>query len=136
MQNIIMLDEKEYFFLDRLFERMNEAQAEYLPRYIVLSRKENYSRIVRAAVDAELEGIQREYITEKYFENLSIYEIAQRHSVTRQSVYNVLKSAEKKLKSVLKYAYMCGFCLVSPPDSFDELFSACIKENTDEINSN
>ena len=127
MQNIISLDESEYFYLNERFDIMSEEDTVSLPRFIVSSRKAKLREIIDLAIDNELEGVQREYVKERYSYGLNISQIANKHSVTRQKVYRVLEAAEKKLFCVLKYAYYCGFSLLNAPDNLDELIGNCNK---------
>jgi DNA-directed RNA polymerase specialized sigma24 family protein len=123
MQNLISLDESEYFYLNERFDIMSEQDVRELPAYIVSSKKAKLRAIIDLAVRDELDGVQREYVTEHYGGGLNISQIAKKHSVSRQNVYRVLDAAQKKLYKVLKYAYFCGFSLVEPPKNLDELIA-------------
>lgn len=134
MQEIISLDEREYFYLDEHFDIMSPDDVSNLPGYIVLRRQEKIRMLFELAVETELTDSQREYILDRYVRGMNISAIAAAHSVTRQSVYRVLAAAEKRLFDVLKYAYVCGFNLLEAPDSLQEIITKIGKENLLENN--
>ena len=72
---------------------------------------------------------QGELLRERYFENMKITDISEKHGISRQQVYKTLKAATDKLYSVLKYAYLCGFSLVDLPKSFDQIINNISEEN-------
>ncbi len=123
MKNLISLDESEYFYLNERFDIMSGQDVRELPAYIVSSKKAKLRAIIALAVSNELDGVQREYVTERFRGGLNISQIAKKHSVSRQNVYRVLDAAEKKLYTVLKYAYFCGFSLIEPPKNLEELIA-------------
>ena len=132
MQETIILDENEYTYLTNRFEVMGKRELHNLPAYIVITRREKLRLIVEAAIENELDGVQREYLRESLLEGLSSGEIAARHNKTRQSVYRTLRCAEKRLYDVLKYAYICGFSLLNPPADFSRIKDTLKKENCNE----
>lgn len=134
MQNLISLDESEYFYLNERFDIMSERDVKELPTYIVNAKKQKLRAIVGLAVKNELEGAQRDYITDRYLYNLNISQIAKKYSVTRQNVYRALQAGEKKLFTVLKYAYYCGFSLIEPPENLEQIINITKKETENENN--
>ena len=128
-RDIIGIDVGEYRLLSERFEFMSEDGTREIPKYILTTRKNTIKRIFSEAVKSELTDFQGELLRERYFENMKITDISEKHGVSRQQVYKTLKSATDKLYSVLKYAYLCGFSLVDLPKSFDQIINNISEEN-------
>lgn len=122
-EELIELDENEYLFLSEKFDVMTASDTKQLPRYIVSSRKGNLRRLVRIAMENELDETAQSYLRDKFFGELTVADIAKKYSVSRQAVYRVLARAQKRLFDVLKYAYYCGFSLLEPPKNFEEIIT-------------
>ncbi len=128
-REIIGIDVGEYRLLSERFEFMSEDDTREIPKYILTTRKNTIKRIFSEAVKSELTDFQGELLRERYFENMKITDISEKHGVSRQQVYKTLKAATDKLYSVLKYAYLCGFSLVDLPKSFDQIINNISEEN-------
>lgn len=128
-RDIIGIDVGEYRLLSERFEFMSEDDTREIPKYILTTRKNTIKRIFFEAVKSELTDFQGELLRERYFENMKITDISEKHGVSRQQVYKTLKAATDKLYSVLKYAYLCGFSLVDLPKSFDQIINNISEEN-------
>lgn len=128
-KNPIQLSRDEYLFLSNKFELMTEDDTKALPEYIVSMRRQNFERIMKLAIENELDETEKKYINEKYFLLMSVSDIAQKHSVSRQCVYRVLDRASQKLYDKLKYVYCCGFTLINPPENFEELLKTTTRRN-------
>lgn len=128
-RDIIGIDVGEYRLLSEKFEFMTEDDTREIPKYILTTRKNTIKKIFSEAVKSELTDFQGELLREKYFENLKITDISEKHGVSRQQVYKTLKAATDKLYSVLKYAYLCGFSLVDLPKNFDQIINNISEEN-------
>lgn len=128
-RDIIGIDVGEYRLLSEKFEFMSEDDTREIPKYILTTRKNTIKRIFSEAVKSELTDFQGELLRERYFENMKITDISEKHGVSRQQVYKTLKAATDKLYSVLKYAYLCGFSLVDLPKSFDQIINNISEEN-------
>lgn len=128
-RDIIGIDVGEYKLLSERFEFMTEDDTREIPKYILTTRKNTIKRIFSEAVKSELTDFQGELLRERYFENMKITDISEKHGVSRQQVYKTLKTATDKLYSVLKYAYLCGFSLVDLPKSFDQIINNISEEN-------
>lgn len=128
-RDIIGIDVGEYRLLSERFEFMSEDDTREIPKYILTTRKNTIKRIFSEAVKSELTDFQGELLRERYFENMKITDISEKHGVSRQQVYKTLKAATDKLYSVLKYAYLCGFSLVDLPKSFDQIINDISEEN-------
>ena len=128
-RDIIGIDVGEYRLLSERFEFMSEDDAKEIPKYILTTRKNTIKKIFSEAVKSELTDFQGEILRERYFENMKITDISEKHGVSRQQVYKTLKAATDKLYSVLKYAYLCGFSLVDLPKSFDQIINNISEEN-------
>lgn len=128
-RDIIGIDVGEYRLLSEKFEFMSEDDTREIPKYILTTRKNTIKRIFFEAVKSELTDFQGELLRERYFENLKITDISEKHGVSRQQVYKTLKTATDKLYSVLKYAYLCGFSLVDLPKNFDQIINNINEEN-------
>ena len=128
-RDIIGIDVGEYRLLSERFEFMSEDDTREIPKYILTTRKNTIRRIFLEAVKSELTDFQGELLRERYFENMKITDISEKHGVSRQQVYKTLKAATDKLYSVLKYAYLCGFSLVDLPKSFDQIINNISEEN-------
>lgn len=128
-RDIIGIDVGEYRLLSERFEFMSEDDTREIPKYILTTRKNTIKRIFSEAVKSELTDFQGELLLERYFENMKITDISEKHGVSRQQVYKTLKTATDKLYSVLKYAYLCGFSLVDLPKSFDQIINNISEEN-------
>ncbi len=128
-RDIIGIDVGEYRLLSERFEFMSEDDTREIPKYILTTRKNTIKRIFSEAVKSELTDFQGELLRERYFENMKITDISEKHGVSRQQVYKTLKTATNKLYSVLKYAYLCGFSLVDLPKSFDQIINNISEEN-------
>ena len=127
--DIIGIDVGEYRLLSERFEFMTEDDTREIPKYILTTRKNTIKRIFSEAVKSELTDFQGELLRERYFENMKITDISEKHGISRQQVYKTLKAATDKLYSVLKYAYLCGFSLVDLPKSFDQIINNISEEN-------
>lgn len=127
-RDIIGIDDGEYRLLSERFEFMSEDDTREIPKYILTTRKNTIKRIFSEAVKSELTDFQGELLRERYFENMKITDISEKHGVSRQQVYKTLKAATDKLYSVLKYAYLCGFSLVDLPKSFDQIINNISEE--------
>lgn len=128
-RDIIGIDVGEYRLLSEKFEFMTEDDTREIPKYILTTRKNTIKKIFSEAVKSELTDFQGELLRERYFENLKITDISEKHGVSRQQVYKTLKAATDKLYSVLKYAYLCGFSLVDLPKNFDQIINNISEEN-------
>lgn len=128
-RDIIGIDVGEYRLLSERFEFMSEDDTREIPKYILTTRKNTIKRIFSEAVKSELTDFQGEILRERYFKNMKITDISEKHGVSRQQVYKTLKAATDKLYSVLKYAYLCGFSLVDLPKSFDQIINNISEEN-------
>lgn len=128
-RDIIGIDVGEYRLLSERFEFMSEDDTREIPKYILTTRKNTIKRIFSEAVKSELTDFQGELLRERYFENMKITDISEKHGVSRQQVYKTLKAATDKLYSVLKYAYLCGFSLVDLPKNFDQIINNISEEN-------
>lgn len=128
-RDIIGIDVGEYRLLSEKFEFMSEDDTREIPKYILTTRKNTIKRIFFEAVKSELTDFQGELLRERYFENMKITDISEKHGVSRQQVYKTLKTATDKLYSVLKYAYLCGFSLVDLPKNFDQIINNISEEN-------
>ncbi len=128
-RNIIGIDVGEYRLLSEKFEFMTEDDTREIPKYILTTRKNTIKKIFSEAVKSELTDFQGELLRERYFENLKITDISEKHGISRQQVYKTLKAATDKLYSVLKYAYLCGFSLVDLPKNFDQIINNISEEN-------
>lgn len=128
-REIIGIDVGEYRLLSERFEFMSEDDTREIPKYILTTRKNTIKRIFSEAVKSELTDFQGELLRERYFENMKITDISEKHGISRQQVYKTLKTATDKLYSVLKYAYLCGFSLVDLPKSFDQIINNISEEN-------
>lgn len=128
-RDIIGIDVGEYRLLSEKFEFMNEDDTREIPKYILTTRKNTIKKIFLEAVKSELTDFQGEILREKYFDNMKITDISEKHGISRQQVYKTLKAATDKLYSVLKYAYLCGFSLVDLPKNFDQIINNINEEN-------
>ena len=128
-RDIIGIDVGEYRRLSEKFEFMTEDDTREIPKYILTTRKNTIKKIFSEAVKSELTDFQGEILREKYFDNMKITDISEKHGVSRQQVYKTLKAATDKLYSVLKYAYLCGFSLVDLPKNFDQIINNISEEN-------
>lgn len=128
-RDIIGIDVGEYRLLSEKFEFMTEDDTREIPKYILTTRKNTIKKIFSEAVKSELTDFQGELLREKYFENMKITDISEKHGISRQQVYKTLKAATDKLYSVLKYAYLCGFSLVDLPKNFDQIINNISEEN-------
>lgn len=128
-RDIIGIDVGEYRLLSEKFEFMSEDDTIEIPKYILTTRKNTIKRIFFEAVKSELTDFQGALLRERYFENMKITDISEKHGVSRQQVYKTLKAATDKLYSVLKYAYLCGFSLVDLPKNFDQIINNINEEN-------
>ncbi len=128
-RDIIGIDVGEYRLLSEKFEFMSEDDTREIPKYILTTRKNTIKKIFSEAVKSELTDFQGELLRERYFENLKITDISEKHGISRQQVYKTLKAATDKLYSVLKYAYLCGFSLVDLPKNFDQIINNISEEN-------
>ncbi|MDY6058878.1 MAG: hypothetical protein SPI76_00845 [Candidatus Fimenecus sp.] len=128
-RDIIGIDVGEYRLLSEKFEFMTEDDTREIPKYILTTRKNTIKKIFSEAVKSELTDFQGEILREKYFDNMKITDISEKHGVSRQQVYKTLKAATDKLYSVLKYAYLCGFSLVDLPKNFDQIINNISEEN-------
>ena len=127
-RDIIGIDVGEYRLLSEKFEFMTEDDTREIPKYILTTRKNTIKKIFSEAVKSELTDFQGELLRERYFENLKITDISEKHGISRQQVYKTLKAATDKLYSVLKYAYLCGFSLVDLPKNFDQIINNISEE--------
>lgn len=128
-RDIIGIDVGEYRLLSEKFEFMTEDDTREIPKYILTTRKNTIKKIFSEAVKSELTDFQGKILREKYFDNMKITDISEKHGVSRQQVYKTLKAATDKLYSVLKYAYLCGFSLVDLPKNFDQIINNISEEN-------
>lgn len=128
-RDIIGIDVGEYRLLSEKFEFMSEDDTREIPKYILTTRKNTIKKIFSEAVKSELTDFQGGILRERYFENLKITDISEKHGISRQQVYKTLKTATDKLYSVLKYAYLCGFSLVDLPKNFDQIINNISEEN-------
>ena len=127
--NPTQLSRDEYLFLSEKFEMMTADDVKELPKYIVNMRQQNFERVMKLAIENELDETEKKYINDKYFLLMRVGDIARKYSVSRQSVYRVLEKASKKLYENLKYVYCCGFTLINPPANLEELLKSTTRRN-------
>lgn len=125
----IELSRSEYLFLSEKFEFMSASDAKALPAYIVDAKNDNYGRIVKMAIENELNETEQKYISDRFFNLMNVTQISKKYGVSRQSVYRCLQRAADKLFNCLKYAYCCGFTLINPPENFEEIVSNIKRRN-------
>lgn len=127
-EELIGIDDEEYTFISEKFEIMTPEDTKELPRYILSTRKQNLRRLINLAIDAELDEITGRCIKEKYFLGLPVTKIAENIGQSRYNVYRYIDRGTKKLYSMLKYAYFCGFSLINPPENLEDLIMKSKKE--------
>lgn len=127
--NPTQLSRDEYLFLSEKFEMMTADDVKELPKYIVNMRQQNFERVMKLAIENELDETEKKYINDKYFLLMRVGDIARKYSVSRQSVYRVLERASQKLYEKLKYVYCCGFTLINPPANLEELLKTTTRRN-------
>ena len=66
-----------------------------------MTRKEQVSRM-RSAIREELTDLQRYTLVAYYFENRTLFQIAEERSVNKSTICRTLKRAEDKLKRFLQ----------------------------------
>lgn len=125
----IELSQSEYLFLSNKFEFMSPKESEALPSYIINTKSDNCRRIVKLAIETELNETEQKYISDKFFNLMNVSQISKKYGVSRQSVYRSLQKATDKLYTCLKYVYCCGFTLINPPENFEELISNVTRRN-------
>ncbi|MBQ3151427.1 MAG: sigma-70 family RNA polymerase sigma factor [Clostridia bacterium] len=60
-------------------------------------------RLLKAIIDNELTDTERDTVYKKYFENLSVTDIAADYGINPSSVSRTLSRAEKKIRSYMRY---------------------------------
>lgn len=122
------LSSEEYFYLTENLECADKKDVEKGVKYLVYNKKRKLLKIVRAAIENELEENEKSIALDYWNGRLSAREIAEKHSIARSTVYRNIDGAKKKLERSLKYVLM--YDKASLPGSADELLEFVKKEKT------
>ena len=67
------------------------------------TQKERLKKILRVGLKQEITDRQRDCLTKRYLENMSVKDIANKMGVTPASVYKHIKKAKKRIEMLYNY---------------------------------
>ena len=119
----LVLSEGEYLYLTERLEPLSEAdlRGDAAARFVVRSRKAVLSEVVRAVLEHELTRDERAVAALLFIEGESVAAASRQLGVSRQRVYTLAGSAERKLRMYLKYPLLLDFSLARPCKPIEEL---------------
>lgn len=122
-EDVTEILDDEYQMLSERFEFITAEDTKEIPKFIVTSKKQNIKKLMRFVFDNELNELEKKIAVMHFIKNIPITKIAVDCDISRRRATTILKNAENKLYTFLKYPYMMGFSLLSPPKDFKEILS-------------
>lgn len=116
----ILLSEGDYAYLSERFEPLTAADFKHgtAVKYVVRRKEETLKRLVRHALENELNGEERCIAKLLFMEGVSVSQAARTCGITRQRVYTLSEKADSKLRACLQYPFLMDFSLVNPAKPF------------------
>lgn len=105
----VELNEEEYLFLSENLDVIGTGEKDKICSFISLARRNNVSRLLRKAIEDELDEMQREIIRLLWYENYSVTKAAEILGVNKSTVTRQSKKAYDKLRTSLKYVMLYQF---------------------------
>lgn len=121
MQDVpILLSEADYTYLSERFEPLTaeDFRRGAAAKYVVRRKEETLKRLVRHALENELNGEERCIAKLLFMEGVSVSQAARTCGITRQRVYTLSEKADSKLRACLQYPFLMDFSLVNPAKPF------------------
>lgn len=116
----ILLSGEDYVYLSECFEPLTAADFKHgtAVKYVVRRKEETLKRLVRHALENELNGEERCIAKLLFMEGVSVSQAARTCGITRQRVYTLSEKADSKLRACLQYPFLMDFSLVNPAKPF------------------
>ena len=120
----VKMNEEEYLFLSENLDVIGVCDKNEICAFLSLSRKNMVSKLLRLAIDSELDGIQKDIIKMIWYDGLSATKTAEKLGVSKSTVTRQSKKAYDKLRSSLKYVMLYQF---ECPTDLIEYFKEAVK---------
>ncbi len=123
----VQMNEEEYLFLSENLDVIGASDKNTVCSFISVSRKNMVSKLLRLAIDNELDEIQKEIIRSLWYDGLNVTKTAEKLGVNKSTVTRQSKKAYDKLRTSLKYVMLYQF--ECPKDLIDYFKEAiCIEK--------
>ena len=116
----ILLSGEDYVYLSECFEPLTAADFKNgaAAKYVVQRKTDTLGRLVRHALEKELNDEERCIAKLLFIEGVSVSQAARTCGITRQRVYTLSQKADSKLRAVLQYPFLMDFSLINPAQPF------------------
>ncbi|MGN0571801.1 MAG: sigma factor-like helix-turn-helix DNA-binding protein [Candidatus Fimenecus sp.] len=116
----ILLSGEDYVYLSECFEPLtaDDFRNGAAAKYVVRRKTDTLGRLVRHALENELNEEERYIAKLLFIEGVSVSQAARICGITRQRVYTLSQKADSKLRACLQYPFLMDFSLVNPAKPF------------------
>ena len=105
----VKINEEEYLFLSENLDALGIFDKAEICSFLSISRRHMLSKLLRMAIDEELDSFQQNALKLTWFDGLSASKAAEILGVNRSTVTRQLNNAYDKLRKSLKYVMLYQF---------------------------
>ncbi|MBO4338668.1 MAG: hypothetical protein K5755_05175 [Clostridiales bacterium] len=105
----VPMNEEEYLFLSENLDVIGASDKSTVCSFISVSRKNMVSKLLRLAIDDELDEMQKEIIKLLWYDGLNVTKAAEKLGVNKSTVTRQKQKAYDKLRTSLKYVMLYQF---------------------------
>lgn len=120
----VKMNEEEYLFLSENLDVIGVCDKGSICSFLSVSRKNMISKLLRQAIESELDEMQRKIIFLLWYDKLSVTKAAEILGVNKSTVTRQSHKAYDKLRNCLKYVMLYQF---ECPDDLIRYFKEAIK---------
>ena len=120
----VRMNEEEYLYLSENLDVIGACDKNAICSFLSVSRKNMLSRLMRIAIENELDDMQKKIIRLIWYDGLSVTKTAEKLGVNKSTVTRQSHKAYDKLKNSLKYVMMYQ---VECPDDLIDYFKEAVK---------
>jgi len=120
----VELNEEEYLFLSENLDVIGVCDKNSVCSFVSLSRKNMLNRLMKKAIEDELDDIQKKIIRLLWYDNVSLTKAAEILGVNKSTVTRQKQKAYDKLKTSLKYVMLYQF---ECPSDLIDYFKEAVK---------
>ena len=119
----VEMNEEEYLYLSENLDVIGANDKNKICSFLSVSRKNMVSKLLRIAIENELDEMQKQIIRLMFYEGLNVTKTAEKLGVNKSTVTRQSHKAYDKLKNCLKYVVMYQF---ECPDDLIEYFREAV----------
>ncbi len=120
----VPINEEEYLYLSENLDVIGVSDKNAVCSFLSVSRKNMLSRLLRLAIENELDDMQKRIIRLMWYDGLNVTSIARTLGVNKSTVTRQSHKAYDKLKNSLKYVMMYQF---ECPSDLIDYFKEAVK---------